>query len=824
MICFCDMEVVCVKYDKLNQEELFDYFNADHENDFVCVVDYEQRYIGRITYNVLYHAKNVKDAVKTECVVLNQDIWVNARTWFESQRKQTNERTILPVVNEKQELICFAYEDFEANRELRMLRELQSGTDVIGFTEIYPKCQCVILNGFNELAYVFAEYLLLQKIAVKVNGILWSGFFQSNEMEFLEYTCMTINAGGGDKTSDWMNNLLQSVSSEFECIDKIYERNVIEGIIKDADKESLIEYLKGIDNVIIIGIDPEAQKAYDYLKGVGIDACCFVDDNIDQLETILLDKPIMKSTEARVKYANPVFLDVHAVGSAWGMGQTDLYDYLGFRRNQGYFLLRDYVNIPDCSLQNTLRNRRIAFVGDIYLCDRLADYLEKNSIVSFEQMIYVETPDYEFSYLHWYHLKADEADPDRIYLIVIPQVVEYKEYIEKLFIIKTFLAKNKIRNFTDYFSHTITFISIEKQIQNKISDDKLAPKKIIIGSIDGCCGNSFFRGLLDNHPAIMMLSYIDLNNDLFWFCVRMANRNAEEIIHIFEEIYCTEQIRRQLDIDLFLAKMHQLLERGKYYTSQELFVVLHVCFMHMAGKNIVNINEQVIYWEPHLTSRYITEEYVQWLGSKVVSCNIINIVRNVFMNNGSYIKYVLAGKWPVADWNFFCRKVMEYPHMGFKEFEYCKRLIMRFEDIKCNPRDELQKLCNEWEIPWSETLMKTTGNGVQWQVYNERKYIKDFDLEPVYNLYEEYFSEYDRFRLALICAPWQKEYGYPVVDILSFTRKQVQEMFKQDFRFMRALQFQDKRERLLFDINFQSDIREILWRIRRFSILGRKED
>lgn len=638
-----------------------------------------------------------------------------------------------------------------------------------------------------------------------------------------------MQGGGYDKSPDWTDNLLYSVSSEFECIDKVYERNLMVGKIKDAERDDLIEYLRNKDNVVIIGTDLNAQDAYDYLKEEGINVCCFVEDDIDQLETVLLDKPIMGSAEARNKYATSVFFNVHDTGSAWGMGQTDLYDYYGFRRNQGYFLLKDYIDIPEYGLRNTLRNREIAFVGDSYLCDRLANNLERNGIVGSGQMIYVEVPDYEYCYLCCKHIMVGEADSDRIYLIVIPQVVEYKEYREKIKHIKTILIKKGITNFTDYFSHTLAFINMEKQVQSKICDKELMPKKIIIGSIDGCCGNNFFRGILDNHPAIMMMSYTNLNDDLFWFCVRMADRNAKEILSMFKEIYSSVPKYGQFNFDLFLEKLHQILKNGKCYTSQELFVVLHVCYMYMIGKNIVDINDQIIYWEPHRTSRDITERYVQWLASKGTMCNIVNVVRNVFMNNGSYVKYVLAGLWSVADWNSLCRKVMEYPHMGVREYEYCERFIMRFEDIKCNPREELQKLCNEWGIPWSETLMTTTisvgqGHVYQDQFYNGKKYIKNFDLEPVYNLYEEYFSEYDRFRLALICAPWQKEYGYPFVDILSFSRKQVQEMFMQDFRFMQAHHFKNRRERLLFDIKFQADIREILWKVRRFSILGKKSD
>ena len=58
-----------------------------------------------------------------------------------------------------------------------------------------------------------------------------------------------------------------------------------------------------------------------------------------------------------------------------------------------------------------------------------------------------------------------------------------------------------------------------------------------------------------------------------------------------------------------------------------------------------------------------------------------------------------------------------------------------------------------------------------------------FDLKPVYNVYENFFSEFDRMRLMIIDAPWRKKYGYPYVEPDQFTRKELQEMFLKEFRF-----------------------------------------
>lgn len=88
-------------------------------------------------------------------------------------------------------------------------------------------------------------------------------------------------------------------------------------------------------------------------------------------------------------------------------------------------------------------------------------------------------------------------------------------------------------------------------------------------------------------------------------------------------------------------------------------------------------------------------------------------------------------------------------------------------------------ICSKWDIPWSDTLMATTHFGKE-EIYNG---VKDFDLGPVYNTYEKFFSAFDRFRIMLIDAPWQRKYGYSYVELLQFTRRELQEMFLKEFRF-----------------------------------------
>lgn len=219
----------------------------------------------------------------------------------------------------------------------------------------------------------------------------------------------------------------------------------------------------------------------------------------------------------------------------------------------------------------------------------------------------------------------------------------------------------------------------------------------------------------------------------------------------------------------------------------------------------------IIYWEAHFAARDVLEECVQWLGGEV-NCDIINVVRNLYMRNGSNIKGFLDLNW--AGRGGICQIAIATDDSEKKEYCDSKRLIVRFEDLKCKPEEELRKICSEWEIPWSDTLMCVSIHGKQRLYNNGNKEVRDFDLTPVYHTYEEYFSEFDRFKIALICMPYQKKHGYPYVDVSGFSRREMQEVFLKEFRFMDRLHFDTERTRMIFNIGFQNHVRKRIQKLK----------
>ena len=71
---------------------------------------------------------------------------------------------------------------------------------------------------------------------MQVQGVMWQNFFTGRECEVPDYACLTIYAEGvTGKEQNLIENVLRSVSVEFECIDKIYEANIKNGDFRNAE-------------------------------------------------------------------------------------------------------------------------------------------------------------------------------------------------------------------------------------------------------------------------------------------------------------------------------------------------------------------------------------------------------------------------------------------------------------------------------------------------------------------------------------------------------------------------------------------------------------
>lgn len=210
-----------------------------------------------------------------------------------------------------------------------------------------------------------------------------------------------------------------------------------------------------------------------------------------------------------------------------------------------------------------------------------------------------------------------------------------------------------------------------------------------------------------------------------------------------------------------------------------------MAYAAMWNRVLPKITDVIVYWEPHFIPRDVCELFVKWLNIENVSGYLINMVRNGIIRSGSYLKFEDQGgrinKLRMGHfWN-----MVDVLEPRRESYDCYKRVVIKFEELKCEPLKTLKQLCKLLNIVWSDTFLRTTAHGE----ITDWRGTSGFDLRPVYDNYEKYFSEYDRMRLSLLLYDWQYEYGYPFTEILEFSRKELQEMFLIEFRFEKFYEF-----------------------------------
>lgn len=851
MIRFCDKEICCVTSEQMDWQQMVDYFLDFGMDEKIYILDGEGKYAGRIDYNSLFGMRLEKAIEKEkvtlegnkdvwidkDCITLDEKIWENGRKYFLHCAE-----SLLPVLNKEQELICFAWNDEEANREIRMLGELSACKDAMDFKDIFPDTECVSVNGFNELAYYFVQYLKKIDMSVNVSGEFWDLFGTWEKTEVPDYKNYAVDAERRIGKMEERSAFRGSVSADFECIDQIYEENIIRGNIKDArgNFQYCIECLTG-KKIVITEIDEDSLNAYDLLLKNGLDIYCFVSENAANTGKTLFGKEVKKIAEMMESKESLAFVSARGKFSAWGgvTGEADFYHYLGFKRNESYFLLQDYVenidngylNILNYILENT--NKTLILIGDFWLSYRLGQALKARNEQIWKKIAYYDIfGEYQERKegLRWIDKgKICEGD---ICLLMLPEYTSiYEEengYAYRSKVKKKYLNQAELDHLLDIVDYPINNEIFRKKTVMPESEKirALKVKRIVVGAIEFKNGNFFFKGLVDNHPQILVMEYCYISENFYSLCIRLAMEKAENILsllwklndsecrlgHHYEWLAEWEDGKKRK----FNECMKKYLRKKEVFTSQELFVMIHIAYAEAWGQNVDNISDMVIYWEPHGAVRTQVEKYAEWLcGESILEGCVVNMIRDEFKRRGSELSGYESIGWPCQSNQSIFSQVLSYKNDGKKNYDGCIRTIIKFEDLKCNPREVLLRICKEWGIAWSDNLLETTLHG-------QKEYmggITGFDLTPVYRMHEKYFSSFDYFRITLIVGMFQKKHGYPYASSLVFSRAQLRNMFMKEFRFERYLKFEDNLEKKKFRRRMQKLIGQWLWQARREEIM-----
>lgn len=755
-----------------------------------------------------------------EKVLMDLNLWRHIKAYFRhAKREKIITLPLIPIVDKGGNIVCYGWQDDEANRELRMLDELEKNTDALQFKDVFPEVQEVLICGCNELAYYFVKYLESQQVKVSVTGKYWEyfGYKSIGETDIDDGEKMVINAERiFNETGSLYQRLIRSASPAFECIDLIYEANVKGEKIKNTKGAFgwLVEKLKE-KNVFLIGLSNEAQDTYDMLCGHGIDIAGFIfgKDTMIGASTFLGKNRV--SSNCVMEYGgNAAVINCTDRNSALGTESQEYYYYYGgYERNVQYFMIHDYVDVSCSNLIHVLRGKTVFLAGEEILCKILTEYLER-----------IEQGDIDVRHGELSECRKMKATD--IFCTVYPY--DNPRFMCKK-VEKFWNAVNGIGEiqFTSYFSDSKVFVDIDQYMNQDIPKyglQELKPKGILLGSIPGLSGCQFIRGIMDGHPDIISGPNNPFINNLLLCCIRLAGENTDNILNVLKSVlaeeYSVSEIAAYLpDWNAFKNSAEKWLVRKETVTSQELFMIIMASYAEMmTGEKIIDLSSKIVYWEPH---GFVRENFcflAKWLENEFINGQTMIVRRdNMTFSGSSYRGYLKIGKeYPELSTIFSISQ--EYWINASQETVSCKNwqiFKMRFEDIKLHPQEELLKICNRMGISWSETMLHTTSYGEAEVIWGSR----DFTLKPVFDRSEKYFSAFDQFRIAVISAPYQKKYGYSYVDCIQFSRNRLWEMFLEKFRFQQGRQFETVRDGAICYLKAYHALGVQLWETRKHAVL-----
>lgn len=348
-----------------------------------------------------------------------------------------------------------------------------------------------------------------------------------------------------------------------------------------------------------------------------------------------------------------------------------------------------------------------------------------------------------------------------------------------------------IDNVTNYFSNLEVLISIQKNNFGKYTIPCLNPEKILLNISGHMSGNIFFGSLLDGHPDILFInSGVGIQwliDNLFLICLQLAEEKGENILKAFWEIYHAMSTQEDEILLVYRAifneKFRELLAYKEQFTSQELFVMFHMAYEKIFGRDISDVRGMLLYYEPRSEIGRGRFKYEKWLSDKRTRGFSIIITRNAYVRAGSYFKFLERFQSFIYPNINAIWKHMIYIDERIEKPDYWIRFKIKFENLKTDSRKTLEYICEKLDLSWSDVLLQTTTRGEERSYRSGTDNITGFDLKPVYNLYEEYFSDFDRFRIDMVFSMLQRRYGYPYVSCRFFSRRQLQDMFLKEFRF-----------------------------------------
>ena len=210
------------------------------------------------------------------------------------------------------------------------------------------------------------------------------------------------------------------------------------------------------------------------------------------------------------------------------------------------------------------------------------------------------------------------------------------------------------------------------------------------------------------------------------------------------------------DADVFRLSLREMLPQGKTVTRRLFIQALHLAYADAIGHRLEK--GAVILLGLHGPSRpavtTVTEDFPD--------SRLLHMVRDPIQTLGSHFRmHILDAKAPIP------RRPLKVVRARFlsgcpalENVKFQSRAV-RLEDLHQDPKRTMSAVCGWLGIPWDETLLQSTFNGLKfWNDKASAHQTSGFNEEIIAQKHEAYISHFDRFRYTVIFASRFQAFDY----------------------------------------------------------------
>lgn len=352
-------------------------------------------------------------------------------------------------------------------------------------------------------------------------------------------------------------------------------------------------------------------------------------------------------------------------------------------------------------------------------------------------------------------------------------------------------------------------------------------KNLLIFNHMSNSGSFYFEQLLDGHPNILCLPY---SSQVFWlvFKNRLQYLEGEELLiemtaqmlgylhSSYENLYCVQNTKfhgfcvdktGNFIFDVLINPNDFLVHlRTQFYGNEiklksfgHMMKIYIATYNNCLGRKKQEGMEYWLFYHMHKADYDIRDTYKEFSKQEFERVENLIIIREPVQQCYSYIRRMVIKE----RMNIVLTKDEDFIHTLQCEMGLTLRKregidnvkVIRFEDLKYRSERTLKELCKWMQIPYKDSLCKTTLNGseIYFPTYTPHgiKYITGNDTSTVGQKdFSETFTLWDETRLNIIYAKFKRAYGYecPAPDFTKFSKAFQQEMLKENFKFCDIVQ------------------------------------